>query len=75
MAHSKQDIFFFLQKYVPDFLKETCKPINEPTSTPIDPNLRLKITEEDITIDKGMYQCLIRKFIYLSILYMTKYSK
>lgn len=42
--------------------KTTCKPAN----TPVDPNVKLGNAEEDITIDKEMYQRLVGKLIYLS---------
>ena len=42
--------------------KTTCKSAN----TPVDPNVKLGNAEEDITIDKEMYQRLVGKLIYLS---------
>ena len=51
VAHSKQGFFFFFfispQKYVTDLLKEIGKTTCKSTSTPIDPNLRLGMIEED----------------------------
>ena len=39
-----------------------CKPID----TPMDPNTKLKPRMDEMTIDKGQYQCLIGKLIYLT---------
>ena len=66
MAHSKQGIFISRQKYVTDLLKKTGKTACKPTSTPIDPNLRLEDVEKDATVDKEMYQRLVGRLIYLS---------
>ena len=66
VAHSKQGIFISQQKYVTNLLKETGKTACKPTSTPIDPNLRLKEAEKDATVDKKMYQRLVGRLIYLS---------
>jgi hypothetical protein len=54
------------QKYVIDLLKETGKIAYKSASAPIDPNLKFEKAEEDIVVDKGMYQCFVGKLIYLS---------
>jgi hypothetical protein len=66
VAHSRQGIFISQQKYVTDLLKETSKTACKPTSTPIDPNLRLGMAEKDDAIDREMYQHLVGRLIYLS---------
>ena len=66
VAHSQQGIFISQQKFVTDLLKKTGKTACKPTSTPIDPNLRLKEAEKDATVDKKMYQRLVGRLIYLS---------
>ena len=66
VAHSRQGIFISQQKYVTDLLKETSKTACKPASTPIDPNLRLGMAEEDAAVDREMYQRLVGRLIYLS---------
>jgi hypothetical protein len=66
VAHSRQGIFISQQKYFTDLLKETDKMAYKPASTPIDPNLKLGKAEEDAVVDREMYQCLVRRLIYLS---------
>ena len=56
----------FQQKYVTNLLKEIGKLACKPTSTPIDPNHKLGEAKEDVAIDKGMYQRLVGRLIYLS---------
>lgn len=48
VAHSKENIFISQKICVTYLFKETCKP-------PIDPNLRLEMTKEDVAVDKKMY--------------------
>ena len=66
VAHSKEGIFISQQKYVVDLLKETgllgCKASN----TPIDPNHKLGEALEGDKVDKGVYQRLVGKLIYLA---------
>ena len=66
VAHSKQGIFIFQQKYVIDLLREIGKLACKPTCTPIDPNHKLRETEEDTMVDREMYQRLLGRLIYLS---------
>lgn len=53
-------------KYVIDLLQETgmlgCKPVD----TPMDPNVKLEVNGSGSPIDKGRYQRLVGKLIYLS---------
>ena len=66
VAHSKKGIFISQQKYITDLLKETGKTACKPTSIPVDPNIKLGSAEEDIAVDKEMYQRLVGRLIYLS---------
>ncbi|XP_017413067.1 uncharacterized mitochondrial protein AtMg00810-like [Vigna angularis] len=66
VAHSKKGIFISQKKYITDLLKETGKTTCKPTSTPIDPNMKLRNVEEGTAIDKEMYQMLVGRLIYLS---------
>ena len=66
VARNKRGIFVSQQKYTLDLLKETgmlgCKPID----TPIDTNSKLGGHPSDSSVDKGRYQRLVGKLIYLS---------
>ena len=66
MARSSQGISISQRNYGLDLLKETgmigCRPIE----TPMDPNTKLEAQTEGTTIDRGMYQHLVGKLIYLT---------
>lgn len=66
VARSRKGISISQRKYVSDLLKDTgmlsCKPID----TPMDPNLKLGAKEDCAPVDKGRYQRLVGKLIYLS---------
>lgn len=66
VAHSQQGIFISQQKYVTDLLKETGMAACKPASTPMDPNNKLGNVEEDVAVDREMYQRLVGRLIYLS---------
>jgi hypothetical protein len=66
VAHSRKGIFISQQKYITDLLQETGKTACKPACTPIDPNVKLGNAEEDIAVNKEMYQRLVGKLIYLS---------
>ena len=65
MARSRQGILVSQRKYALDLLSETgmsgCRPID----TPIDPNTKLKPRNEETAVEKGQYQRLVGKLIYL----------
>jgi len=56
VAYSNQGIFISQQKYITDLLAETRTIGCRPTSTPMDPNHKLRKTEEEPGVDKKMYQ-------------------
>ncbi|WVY99969.1 hypothetical protein V8G54_026039 [Vigna mungo] len=64
--HSKKGIFISQQKYITDLLKETGKAACKPASTPLEPNIKLGNAEEDVVVEKEMYQRLVGRLIYLS---------
>lgn len=66
VVHSKKGIFISQQKYITDLLKETGKTAYIPANTPVDPNIKLGSAEEDVAVDKEMYQRLVGGLIYLS---------
>ena len=66
MSHSQQGIFLSQNKYVVDLLKETGKLDCKPASTPIDPNHKLGEANDDVVVNREMYQRLVGRLIYLS---------
>ncbi|RVW15029.1 Retrovirus-related Pol polyprotein from transposon RE2 [Vitis vinifera] len=66
VARSRKGIVVSQRKYILDLLKETgmlgCKPID----TPMDSQKKLGIEKESTPIDRGRYQRLVGRLIYLS---------
>ena len=66
VARNKTGISVSQRKYVIDLLQETgmlgCKPVD----TPMDPNVKLELNGNGTPVDKGRYQRLVGKLIYLS---------
>ena len=68
VARSKEGIFISQRKYMIDLLKEIDKFGCKPTSTPLEPNWKNKENNiGEYQMDKGRYQCLVGKLIYLSL--------
>lgn len=66
ITRSKIGISVSQRKYVLDLLKETGMSGCRPSDTPMDPNQKLREVSNGVPIDKGMYQRLVGKLIYLS---------
>ena len=66
IAGSKQGIFLSQRKYVLDLLTETGMLACKPVETPIEMNHKLGIFPDQVPTDKGQYQCLVGRLIYLS---------
>ena len=66
VAHSRNGIFISQQKYILDLLQETGMLGCKPSETPIEQNHKLGEATEDAMVDKGRYQRLVGKLIYLS---------
>ncbi|EXB62181.1 hypothetical protein L484_017568 [Morus notabilis] len=66
VARSRTGISVSQRKYVLDLLKETgmigCRLVD----TPMDPNTKLMPRTEEMAVDKGQYQRLVGKLIYLT---------
>lgn len=66
IARSREGIFVSQRKYILDLLKDTglmgCKPVD----TPMDPNVKLEANPKDSPIERGMFQRLVGRLIYLS---------
>jgi len=65
VAYSKKGIFIFQRKYVIDLLKETCMINCKTTGVPIEQSHRIG-SEGSSTVNKGQYQRLVGKLIYLA---------
>ncbi|VVA37399.1 PREDICTED: Retrovirus-related Pol poly from transposon, partial [Prunus dulcis] len=66
VAHSKEGIFVSQRKYVLDLLTETGMLACKPADTPIEQNHRLGKQTDDTAVDRGRYQRLVGKLIYLA---------
>lgn len=66
VARSRQGIFLSHRKYILDLLCEVGMLDCKPTDTPIIPNHKLGEYPNQMPADKGRYQRLIGKLIYLS---------
>ena len=66
VARSKRGIVVSQRKYVLDLLKETGMLGCKPADTPMDTNTKLGIDNNGGPVDKGRYQRLVGKLIYLS---------
>ncbi|CAA6661654.1 unnamed protein product [Spirodela intermedia] len=53
VTHSSEVIFISQRKYITDLLVETRKPTCKPANTPIDPNQKLCMADEEISIDRS----------------------
>ena len=66
ITRSKMSIAVSQRKNVLDLLKETRMLGYKPTNTPMDYTTKLGIVKGSAPMDKGRYQRLVRKLIYLS---------
>ena len=66
VARSKDGIFISQRKYVLDLLKETGMLGCKACATPLEPNQKLGDDAGGEVVDRGSYQRLVGKLIYLS---------
>ena len=66
IARSKQGIVVSQRKYILDLLRETKMLECKPAETPMDYTVKLGMIENGAPVDKGRYQRLVGKLIYLS---------
>ena len=66
IARSKEGISVSQRKYVLDLLKETGMSGCKPAETPMDATTKLNTHTQGSPVDKGRYQRLVGKLIYLS---------
>ena len=67
VAGSKEGIIISQRKYTLDFLKETGMLGCKPRYTPLERNWKYERRDDDPPIDKGKYQWLVGRLIYLSL--------
>ena len=66
VSRFKEGIFLSQRKYASDLLHEMRMTACQPIYTPIEEGLELCITSDQISVDKGRYQRLIGRLMYLS---------
>ena len=66
VARSKHGVLLSQPKYVLDLLTETGMLYCKPVETPMEMNYKLGILPDQAPTDKGRYQRLVRRLIYLS---------
>jgi hypothetical protein len=66
VSRCKSGIFLSQRKYVLDLLKETGMTACKPVSTPLAEGMKLGIDRTQGSIDKGRYQRLVGRLMYLS---------
>ncbi|KAH9766022.1 hypothetical protein KPL70_002047 [Citrus sinensis] len=66
VSQSKGGIFLSQRKYALDLLHETGMTTCQPIDTPIEEGLKFCITSDQVPVDKGRYQRLIGRLMYLS---------
>lgn len=65
VARSKKGILTSQRKYVIDLLQETGMEGSKPAETPMDTTTKLGTGDNSPPVDKGRFQRLVRKLIYL----------
>ena len=66
VSRSSNGIFLSQQKYTLDLLHETGMLACHPVGTPIEEGLKLCIETIQVPMDRGRYQRLIRRLMYLA---------
>ncbi|KAH9675580.1 retrovirus-related pol polyprotein from transposon RE1 [Citrus sinensis] len=66
VSRSKGGIFLSQRKYALDLLHKTGMTACQPIDTPIEEGLKFCITSDQVPVDKGRYQRLIGRLMYLS---------
>jgi len=67
VARTKKGILIFQRKYTLDRLKDTGMLGSKPTCPHLERNWKYRIAKSDPLVDKGRYQRLVERLIYLSL--------
>ena len=68
VARSKKGIVVSQRKYILALLNETKMLGSKPADIPMDSNIKLSSVEDNAPVDKGRYQKLVGKLIYLVLI-------
>ena len=66
VSRSSEGIFLSQRKYALDLLQETGMSACQPVNIPIEEGLKLCVKPNQVSIDKGRYQRLVGKSMYLA---------
>ncbi|KAK3037179.1 hypothetical protein RJ639_031066 [Escallonia herrerae] len=66
VSRSKKRIFLSQRKYALDLLRETGMLACQPVDTPVEEGLKLRIESNQVPVDKGRYQRLVGRLMYLA---------
>ncbi|KAK3003662.1 hypothetical protein RJ639_020169 [Escallonia herrerae] len=66
VSRSKKGIFLSQRKYALDLLRETGMLACQPVDTPVEEGLKLRIESNQVPVDKGRYQKLVGRLMYLA---------
>ncbi|KAK3038643.1 hypothetical protein RJ639_027306 [Escallonia herrerae] len=66
VSRSKKGIFLSQRKYALDLLRETGMLACQPVDTPVEEGLKLRIESNQVPVDKGRYQRLVGRLMYLA---------
>ncbi|KAM1346354.1 hypothetical protein ACFX13_036411 [Malus domestica] len=66
VSRSSSGIFLSQRKYIIDLLHETGMSACQPVATPLEEGLKLSVDPNQVPIDKGRYQRLVGRLMYLA---------
>ncbi|XP_059077173.1 uncharacterized mitochondrial protein AtMg00810-like [Cryptomeria japonica] len=66
VSRSDKGIFLSQRKYALDLLRETSMSACQPADTPVEERLKLCIKSNQVPVDKGRYQRLVGRLMYLA---------
>ncbi|KAK2970690.1 hypothetical protein RJ640_023895 [Escallonia rubra] len=66
VSSSNKGIFLSQRKYALDLLRETGMLACQPVDTPVEEGLKLRIESNQVPVDKGRYQRLVGRLMYLA---------
>jgi len=66
MSRSNKGIFLSQRKYILNLLQETGMLVCQPAETPVEEGLKLCVESNQVSTDKGRYQRLVGRLMYLA---------